>query len=360
MQENRKLETTDIGGSDMVSIKDIAQKCGVSAATVSKALNGYADISAEKRAEIEKTARDMGYLPNSFARALKTNRTYNLGILFADEAHSGLTHNYFSGILQSFKVTAEQKGYDITFTNCGKTAGRYMNYYEHCRYRGLDGVVIACIDFYTPQTQELIRSDVPVVTIDHVFDGRTAVVSDNVKGMRDLVEYVYGQGHRKIAYIHGADSAVTKMRLNSFYQTITELGIDLPNSYVREAPYRDVEETGRVTDELLSLPNPPTCILYPDDFSALGGIRAICSRGLRIPDDISVVGYDGSVLSEVMWPRLTTLRQDTETIGRVAAQELIRLIEKPKTTLPRSILVEGTLIPGESVKQLDKSEGWAL
>ena len=349
-----RYETADIGGSDMVSIKDIAHRCGVSAATVSKALNGYADISAEKRAEIKKTAKEMGYFPNSLARALKTNRTYNLGILFADEADSGLTHNYFNGILQSFKVTAEQKGYDITFTNCGKTAGRYMNYYEHCRYRGLDGVVIACIDFYTPQTLELIQSDVPVVTIDHVFEGRTSIVSDNVKGMRDLVDYIYGQGHRKIAYIHGADSAVTKMRLGSFYQTITELGLDLPDSYIREAPYRNVDETRRITDELLSLPDPPTCILCPDDFSALGGIRAIRSRGLQIPEDISVAGYDGNIFSEVMWPKLTTLRQDTETIGRRAAEELINLIEKPKTTLPSSILVEGTLISGESVRKLEK------
>ena len=132
----------------MVSMKDIARKCQVSVATVSKALNGYSDIGKEKREEILQAAKEMGYFPNSSARALKTNRTYNLGILFSDNLHSGLTHDYFAAIIESFKVTAEEKGYDITFTTMNSTvANRKMTYYEHCRYRGLDGVVIG-LDHY--------------------------------------------------------------------------------------------------------------------------------------------------------------------------------------------------------------------
>ena len=101
----------------MVSMKDIAARCGVSVATVSKALNGYSDIGQKKRDEICEVAKKLGYFPNSSARALKTNRTYDLGILFSDNLHSGLTHDYFAAILDSFKVTAEEKGYDITFTS---------------------------------------------------------------------------------------------------------------------------------------------------------------------------------------------------------------------------------------------------
>lgn len=335
----------------MVSMKDIAQKCGVSVATVSKALNGYSDISEDKRLEIQRVADELGYLPNSSARALKTKRTYNLGILFADKARSGLTHDYFAAILESFKVTAEAKGYDITFANCNLSGGR-MNYYEHCRYRGLDGVVAACIDFYTPEAQSLIRSSLPVVTIDHVFDGRIAVVSDNVKGMRDLVQYVYGRGHRRIAYIHGKDSSTTQGRLSSFYRTLGELGTEIPDEYVREAAYRDVEAAGRITEELLDLAKPPTCILYPDDFAALGGINAIRARGMKIPEDISIAGYDGITIARVLEPRLTTIRQDTATIGRRAAEELINLIERPKVTLIEKIVVGGELLEGSSVKEL--------
>ena len=172
----------------MVSMKDIAKRCNVSVATVSKALNGYSDIGKAKREEIQAVAKEMGYFPNSSARALKTNRSYDLGILFADNLHSGL-----------FKVTAESKGYDITFTSMNMVANRRMSYYEHCRYRGLDGVVIANIDFTTSEVLELVRSSLPVVTIDFVFDGRVAIVSDNVKGMKDLVDYAVSMGHRKIA-----------------------------------------------------------------------------------------------------------------------------------------------------------------
>ena len=104
----------------MVSMKDIAGVCKVSVATVSKALNDHKDIGEDTKARIREVAKEMGYFPNSVARALKTNRTYNLGVLFVDEAQSGLTHNYFSHVLDSFKVTAEEKGYDITFLNCNK------------------------------------------------------------------------------------------------------------------------------------------------------------------------------------------------------------------------------------------------
>ena len=130
----------------MPSLKDLAKECGVSVATVSKALNNQPDIAPATRERIRAAARRMGYLPNAAARALKTNRTYNLGVLFVDEKQSGLTHEYFSAVLDSFKVEAEKRGYDITFIN-HNISGKSMSYLEHCHYRGVDGVVIACVNF---------------------------------------------------------------------------------------------------------------------------------------------------------------------------------------------------------------------
>ena len=101
----------------MVSLKTIAQRCGVSTATVSKALNGHKDISKETKDRVKKVADELGYFPNAAARALKTNRSYNIGVLFEEEAGSGLTHEYFSGVLNGLKVQAEKQGYDITFIN---------------------------------------------------------------------------------------------------------------------------------------------------------------------------------------------------------------------------------------------------
>ena len=129
----------------MASIKDIAKACGVSVATVSKALNGHNDISQATKEKVREAARQIGYMPNSAARALKTNRTYNLGVLFVDEAQSGLTHEFFAAVLDSFKRHAEGRGYDITFINHNIGHG-HSSYLEHCRYRGVDGVIAACIE----------------------------------------------------------------------------------------------------------------------------------------------------------------------------------------------------------------------
>ena len=194
----------------MASLKDIAAACNVSVATVSKALNDQHDVSQKTKDLIRSKARELGYFPNSAAKALKTNRSYNIGVLFVDEAQSGLTHDYFSNVLDSFKRTIEKDDYDLTLVNCSKRHERSMTYLERARYRGFDGIAIACIDFKDPQVTELVESDIPVVTIDYIFNSRIAVLSDNVKGMKDLLTYVWQRGHRKIAYIHGGDAEGTQ------------------------------------------------------------------------------------------------------------------------------------------------------
>lgn len=123
----------------MISLKTIAEECGVSVATVSKALNDQKDISDVTKRRIREIAEKLGYFPNAAARSLKTKQSYNIGVLFEEEVGSGLTHEYFSGVLNSFKVQAEKLGYDITFINTS-LENRKMSYYEHCMYRNFAGV----------------------------------------------------------------------------------------------------------------------------------------------------------------------------------------------------------------------------
>ena len=333
----------------MVSMKDIALRCGVSVATVSKALNGQPDIGEETRARIAEVAKEMGYMTNSAARALKTNRTYNLGVLFVDERRSGLAHEYFSAMLESFKVEAESHGYDITFIN-HNVGGKPTSYLQHCLYRGVDGVVIACVDFNDPMVRELVDSSIPLVTIDLVFDNRLAVVSDNVGGVSQLVRHVYEKGHRKIAFLHGERTSVTNNRLIGFHRTCEELGLQIPEEYIIPCVYHDPDRCAEATRELLALPDRPTCILFPDDFSYIGGMNVLLEAGLRIPEDISAVGYDGIHLAKVM--RLTTYSQNAEALGRTAAERLISLIEHPKTTVLDRVLIKGSLLEGNSVKEI--------
>jgi DNA-binding LacI/PurR family transcriptional regulator len=336
----------------MVSLKDIANMCGVSVATVSKALNDQPDVGQETRDKIKSLADELGYFTNSAARALKTNRTHNLGVLFVDEGHRGLTHEFFAALLNSFKDEAEHEGYDITFINNRNVGGKKITYLQHCLYRGVDGLLMACVDFYDDEDLEVVNSSLPLVTIDHVFNNRVAVLSDNVGGVETLVSYAYSMGHRKIAFIYGEPTAVTENRKIGFHRACEKYGLSVPNEYIVESRYYDPEHCYTVTKELLSLTERPTCILFPDDFSLAGGARAIQETGLRIPDDISIIGYDGVIVSQLMTPRITTLQQDSYRLGQEAAKKLIELVERPKTALLDRILIPGKLIPGESVKNI--------
>jgi len=340
----------------MVSMKEVAAACHVSIATVSKALNDHHDIGEATKSTIRKTAKEMGYFPNAAARSLKTNRTFNIGVLFVDEANSGLTHEFFSSVLEGFKTQAEGQGYDLTFinNNLGNTSVTYL---DHCRSRNLDGVIIACVDFTKPEVVDLMNSEIPVVTIDHVDNNCTAILSDNVKGMEELTAYVCSLGHRKIAYIHGQSHLpVTKSRLSGFHRTMESYGIDAPEDYVKEGAFLDSKLAAVKTVELLSMKERPTCILYPDDTSLIGGLNEINKAGLRIPEDISVAGYDGSRVSQILRPALTTIKQDSLRMGVLAAEKLVEAIEQPKTYVIERIMVKGRLIEGESVGKSPASD----
>ncbi|MCR4932971.1 MAG: LacI family transcriptional regulator [Lachnospiraceae bacterium] len=336
----------------MVSMKDIAAKCNVSVATVSKALNDQSDIGEETRKLIKKTAREMGYFPNSLARALRTNKSYNIGVLFVDEGRSGLTHDYFSRVLDSFKEVVEDNGYDITFINCSKKRPQRMSYLEHSRYRGFDGIVIACIDFTDPEVLELSNADIPLVTIDYMFNNRSSVVSNNYGSMATLMEYIVKNGHKKIAYVCGEDTAVTRNRLAAYYKVLEDNGIEVPDDYVMHGSYRSTSKSEAFTDKLLERKDRPTCILYPDDYSAMGGLNSIHKHGLNVPEDISIAGFDGINIAHKIEPKLTTIRQDTKAIGEMAALKLLSLMERPKSTVEEQLMVDGTLEEGKSVAKI--------
>ena len=335
----------------MITLKDIAKECNVSLATVSKALNGQTDIGTKTALIIKNKASELGYLPNATARALKTKRSYNIGVLFVDKTSSGLKHEYFSEILDSVRVTSERKGYDITFIT--KDLGNVkMTYYEHARYRNCDGVIIATVDYKDSDVKTLIASSTPTVTLDYVFDGNTAVLSDNVGGMEELLHYIHQQGHRRIAMIHGEDTAVTQKRLASFYKICENYHIEVKEEYIKTAIYHGAKETAIATRELLELEERPTCIMFPDDFSFIGGMNEIEKFGLSIPEDISAVGYDGILLSQVLRPKLTTYKQNAEELGRLAAEKLIEEIENPKSFIPQQYVVNGEMLIGGSVKKI--------
>lgn len=330
----------------MVTIKTIAEKCGLSIAAVSKALNGRPGISPERAEFVRKTAQEMGYCANSAAQMLKTNRSHNIGILFENR----LAHEFFSIMLEEIRDTLEARGYDISLFS--SHPWNNSGVYEHAKYRKCDGVIIVQAGRDSDGVQRLVEGEIPVVSIDRIYHGRTAIVSDNVGSMQEIVGYLHQRGHSRIAFIHGEDGDVTRQRLAGFYRGCNAYGVEPPDEYVIPARYHEPKDSEQAVQRLMALKRPPTCILFPDDVCYLGGQTALEEMGLSVPEDVSCFGYDGIRMASVLRPRLSTYRQNAQGIGKRAAEELISAIEKPKYFAPQIITVSGTILPGGTVKDL--------
>ena len=330
----------------MIRLKDIAEACGVSVATVSRALNGVTNENKERTAYICQTARQMGYYPNAAARTLKTSRSRNIGILYEDR----MNHEYFSSLLDELRSAADERGYDLTLI--GRTENGRETYYDHARRRNLDGVIVIQADFESQDVIRLAGSDIPTVVIDQNFEGCDCVSSDNRASVERIVRYAWEKGHRKIAFITGQVSAVMRERLSGFYKICAELGIRVTDGFVREGHFHDPERCAEIAREMMSGEDKPTCILCPDDYSCMGALWDLKAAGVRIPEDVSLIGYDGVRMSRMIRPMLTTYRQNTEALAQEALGLLLEAIEKPEEHKPRQVTVEGMLDEGETLAEI--------
>lgn len=338
----------------MVTLKDIAKECNVSFSTVSKALQGSSEISSETIKIIQEKAREMGYHPNIAARTLRTNRTNDIGVIFEDKTGSGFQHQYFAKIISGLQQAAQEHNFDVTFTGPG-TNSTY-DYYKHIMGKNFDGIVILSADFTRPDLQQLIKSGIPTATLDYSYDAKhISILSDNKQGMSELTRFVIQNGHKKIAMIYGEDTLVTKERKACFLQILQENNIKVPKEYLVQGRYHDPKSSAQATLQLLSLPEPPTCIFFPDDYSALGGIQEINKKGLKIGKDISIVGYDGIMLTSMLLPPLTTFEQDGIEIGKQMASLLIKSIEEKSLQTVSPLTISGRMLKGGTVANLNLS-----
>lgn len=336
----------------MVTLKDIAKECKVSFSTVSKALKGSAEISYETTQFIQKKAHEMGYHPNIAARSLRTNRTYDIGVIFEDKTGAGFQHQYFATIISGIQKVAFSKGYEMTFVSGDST--KNYDYYTHALARNYDGVALLSCDYTSSGIKKLVQSEIPTVSLDYFYDiEHSAVMSDYSAGIEELLEYVISCGHKKIAMIHGEKTWVTEQRIETFKKICSKHGIEIPPEYFAEGLYHDPVTSSAATEVFLGLKDPPTCIFYPDDYAALGGIRELNSHGLTPGKDISIVGYDGIALTSMMIPPLTTYEQNGETIGRTMAEALLQKIENPDDFIPKKEMITGRIIKGGTVVQLN-------
>jgi len=320
--------------SKTVTIYDIARKLGYAPATVSRALNNKLDISEKTRIRIQQAAKEMNYFPNSQAVALSTNKTWNIGVLSVDAQHSGFTHYMFAHVLESIRAEAETNGYDITFVG-ENVGGQETTYLKHVQYRNCDGVIIVCIDFSKPMVEELVESKIPVVTIDHVFENCSSVESDNADGMRKLVYYLKGEGHHDIVYFRGEDCDVTTKRVRAFTDACNEFEDGGKCEVIPATYYSRADTYSRTMKYFNDVKKVPSAIIFPDDYSAVGGMECIKELGYKIPEDIAIVGFDGIELGEIFTPSITTITQDRKKMGSMAVKELVRLIENKDEPIKR-------------------------
>lgn len=335
----------------MLTIRDVAKYCNVSTATVSKAFSQDSDISYETVERVRAAARYLGYYPNAAARSLKTRHAYNLGLLAQLQHTTGVYTEFVTGVIRAFQAGAEHNGYDVTFVS-KNISGRTMSYEEHCLYRDFEGVAMICVDYFSADVRALLDKSIPCVTVDYLSDKHASIMTDNQLAYEQIIDYAYRKGHRDIAVIRDNETVIADIRYNCLRKACADRGLEVSDDHIFITRYNDIERAKEATRNVLKLPKHPTLIIYPDDISCVGGIDELNAHGLSVPRDISVIGFDGIQLSQLIRPRLTTYRQDMEAIGNHAVRMLLEIVEDKDAAPPKRRYVPGEFLPGETVRAL--------
>ncbi len=337
----------------MSTIYDIAKACGLSPATVSKALSGAPDVSMSTRNKVRQAASLLDYIPDGRAKGLSQNRTWTICVLCQDGSEMGLRHYLFAGIIESFKSVVERHGYDIVFIS-NQVGKMGLSYCGHCRYRKADGVFIVNANYASEEVAELLESELPKIAIDYADKSIGGVMTDTVKSMALLYDHLYDLGHRHIVYMHGEDRYITRARINGLRKAMAHRGELLKQEDLVQSKYYSLEGGYQSMREVLARSERPTAVIASDDYSALGAIKAVQEAGLSVPEDISMVGFDGIEITQMFTPRLTTIRQDTTGMGAKAAERLIKqILGLGNGSEPENIILEPQLLIGSSCRHID-------
>jgi LacI family transcriptional regulator len=340
---------------ERVTIKELARASGVSVGTVSRALNGYTDVRPETRERIMRLARELDYTPAAAARSLVTQRSHVIGVFMeTGEGHPDLQHPFFHEVLGGLKQRVGAGGFDLLLFASENPGGGYgpHSYLKRARHHNVDACALIGLEPDDPEVRRLARAEIPCVGIDMALEGPSVevVMSDNEGGAITAVRHLHELGHRRIATITGMiDSRPGADRLRGYRAAVQSLGLAYRDDYVAYGDF--YAESGReLTERLLALPEPPTAIFAASDLMAIGAVRAAAEAGLRVPEDLSVVGFDDIQLAPHVNPPLTTMRQDKLGLGGAAGDALIARVagdtDRPALrTLPVELVVRGSTAP---------------
>jgi LacI family transcriptional regulator len=323
----------------VAKIGDVAQRAGVSPATVSRVLNGSGTVSSERAARVREAASELGYTPSGPARALRQQRTRVWAAIIAD-----IENPFFTAMVRGMEDVARAEGHRLVLCNSDEDLDKEASYLDIAVAEQMAGVVIAVASDRDSRLDVLLERNIPVVAVDRPpkrhKDEIDSVVVDNELGARQATEHLIAAGAQRIACITGPARVTTASeRLAGYQRALKAKGRAANADLVRRA---DVKEDGghAATRTLLSARRRPDALFVTDNLMALGALRAVREAGLRVPEDLLLVGFDDAPWTTLITPQLTVVAQPTHDIGRHAAQ----LLATASADLPaRQIVLPPTL-----------------
>jgi DNA-binding LacI/PurR family transcriptional regulator len=288
----------------------------------------------------------MGYLPNAIARGLATNRTYTLGVVVRDIADP-----FIAEMVRTIDKTALDNGYHVILSNCDTDPERELVAIQGLWQKRVDGIIVPDIVVGDSSLPLLKQIGAPIILVNRK-NYQYAICTDNVTAAETGVNYLLSLGHKRVAYISGSQGRDDSLERQTGYQrALEQRGIEPDPSLIVKG---DAPRGGwHALERLIKLPQPPTAIFCFDDLTAMGAIAAARSLGLKIPEDISIMGFDDINLAAYLVPALTTIAQQKEKMARLAVEMILKLLsgEKitPQTRLPAHLVVrDSTASPGQS------------
>lgn len=336
----------------MVSIKDIAKISGYSKTTISKVLNDYPDVSKDTKEKILKICKENGYVPSSLGRSLSTKKTFTIGVVFSEYSSQGLTHPFFSELLNEIKNEIESYGYDLLLI--GNKVGEYVHsYLDHCRQKAVDGVIVLSAYETDPGIIELVNSDIPMVITQSNHKHKACYICDNEKAIADIFKHVYDNGHRRIGFIKGDQEANSGLeRYNAFIKMMNEYNVPINENWIFEGKYYTIEEGRKACEKMLESNDRPTVLICSSDTLAIGAMIEMFSKGYKIPEDLSLTGFDNIPMSKMFGKELTTIDQNRKQFAKEAVQSLINQINGEPYKKDKNV-IEGTMIIRSTVNKIN-------
>jgi LacI family transcriptional regulator len=307
-----------------MNIAEIAKRARVSTATVSRTLNQNGPVRAETARRVWRVAEELNYFPNSHARALVSGRSRLLGLIVSD-----ITNPFFPELVRRFESLAMERQYDLILTSTDYQTERMTVCLRRMLERKVDGVALMTSEMDEGLIEELSRRGVPLVFMDvgQVGPRMSHVAMDYAGGIRQAVDHIVGLGHRRIAFISGPlELKSARTRRDAFIARMRKHSLAVDKALVREATHT-AEGGQQAMEALLKVSRRPTAVVCSNDWTAIGALHAIDAARLRVPEDISVVGFDDIPLASYTRPPLTTVRMSAAEIGSTAFDALFHLID---------------------------------